>query len=175
MGEKQNGSPAPPPAVPSAAEYTDRMRRLSGEVDQLEASLAALINNTRFGRKLRREAGDLRPSLVRKPLEVSAHTVVGTLSAADLLEQLISDPNFGKNPRTYLWTHLGRHPQTLNLIYPAIIEVARTKEKERGVPPATKQKARAIRLVIEHEYELEKYVEWRGLEIQRRSKQGWKK
>ena len=168
MDKQQSGAPDAPPGAKDPAEFKNRLRRLQGEVDQLESNLAALVNSTRLGKTLRRQACELRPTLAKSQLEAPVETVIQTLEAEALLDQLVGDPRFGRNTQTYLWAKIGRHPNSLHLLYPALIEIARTKEKERGVPASVKQRIRTIRLVIEREYELEKYVEWREIEIRKR-------
>lgn len=169
MTDQQHTTPDTRPHETTPAEFVTRLKHLQAEVDQLETSLRAIVDSTNLGRRFRKEAYGLRPTLPKNEQETPAETIIHTFEAEAILEKLVSDTRFGKNASTYLWTKLGRHPKTLHDIYPAIIEIARTKEKERGVPASVKQRIRTIRNVIEREYELEKYVEWRDAEIKKRS------
>ena len=152
----------------SRQEFRTSRHDLEHAIRTLEAGINAIVNKTRLGRTLRKEATNLRPTLPQNDHDTPVSVIIHTFQAEEIIDQLVADTEFGPQNHTYLWAKINRHPQTLSQMYPALIEIAYTKGRNSELPASVRQRARTIRVILEREYEMEKYVEYRSMEIKRR-------
>ena len=152
----------------SRQEFRTSRHDLEHAIRTLEAGINAIVNKTRLGRTLRKEATNLRPTLPQNDHDTPVSVIIHTFQAEEIIDQLVADTEFGPQNHTYLWARIHRHPQTLFQMYPVLIEIAYTKERNSELPASVRQRARTIRVILEREYEMEKYVEYRSMEIKRR-------
>lgn len=149
-------------------EFRTSRHDLEHAIRTLETGINAIVNKTRLGRTLRKEATNLRPTLPKNDHDIPVSVIIHTFQAEEIIDQLVADTEFGPQNHTYLWAKIHRHPQTLFQMYPVLIEIAYTKERNSELPASVRQRARTVRVILEREYEMEKYVEYRSIEIKRR-------